>query len=129
MSKWDDFRGTLDRIHEDFEFPTVEFQNHTQTGITNGNVEGSYGSIGSVDAEFVPPATDSTVDTEGTHLGFSTSIRVPSNDLQELSDSLDTYGEDNERPTRVIAESETYEVQAVVPETGSDMSLIRLVEL
>jgi len=128
-TKWDRFQSGLDRIHEDFEFPTVEFQNHTQTGIVNGNVDGSYSSIGSLDAEFVPPATDGTVDAEGTHLDFSTSIRVPSNDLQELSDSLVAYGENNERPTRVIGPRETYEVQSVIDETGSDMNLIRLVEL
>jgi hypothetical protein len=115
-------------MHADFEFPSVEFQNFNETGITNGNVDGSYASIGTLNAEFVPPRDDSTVDTEGTHLDFSTSIRVPAPKLNDLDESLVAYGDDNERPTKVIAEGVGYEVQAVINEHGSDMRLIRLTE-
>lgn len=128
-TKWGRFQGALDRLHQDFEFPTATFSNWTTTGITSGQPDGSYSDIGTIDVEFVPPAVDSTVDTEGTHLGFSTSIRVPQNDLVELSASIVDYGEDNERPTRVSVENELYEIQAQVPEHGSDMYLLRLTEV
>jgi len=128
-SKWDGFRDGLGRIHDDFEFPTADFSNYTETGLEDGQPTGSYSSIGSIDVEFVPPAADSTVDTEGTHLGFSTSIRAPEQDFDELSEELVQYGEDNQKPTRVEARGETYEVQSVVPEDGSRMSLVRLTEV
>lgn len=129
MSKWQSFQNSVERLHDDFEFPTCTFSNYTQAGIEDGQPTGSYSEIGSLECEFVPPAADSTVDTEGTHLGFSTSIRVPADDLAELDESLVDYGDDGEKPTRVDVEGETYEVQAVVPEHGSDMRLLRLTEV
>jgi hypothetical protein len=128
MSKWDTFRGGVDRLHQDFQFPECVFSNYSRTGIDRGQPTGSYSEIGTIDCEFVPPGADSTVSTEGTHLDFSTSIRVPTDDLSELSESLVTYGEDGDKPTRVEAEGTTYEVQSVVPEHGSDMRLLRLTE-
>ena len=129
MSQWDMVRAGFDRSHDAFEFPTADFSNWTSSGLEDGQPTGSYSSIGSIDVEFVPPAADSTVDTEGTHLGFSTSIRAPEQDFDELDESLVQYGEDNEKPTRVEARGETYEVQSVVPEDGSRMSLVRLTEV
>ena len=130
-SKWDRFRSSVRRAGDDFEFPTCEFQNFNQTGVTNGNVDGEYQSIGSVDCEFVPPASDSTVDTEGTHLDFSTSVVVPNDDLDELSESLVEYGDDNQRPTKIIPQVEQnvgYELQAIEPADGSGLRRLRLIE-
>lgn len=130
-TKWDRFRGVLGRAHDDFEFPTCEFQNFTQTGITNGNVDGQYESIGSIDCEFVPPGSDSSVDVEGTHLDFTISIIVPDEDLDELDEGLVEYGDDNERPTKVIPQVEQnvgYELQAIEPADGSGFRRLRLTE-
>jgi len=189
-SKWDRVRGSFQRAHTDFAFPTVEFQAYRSTGVTNGNVTGEYARVAELDCEFVPPRDDSTVDTEGTHLDFTTSIRVPAPDIATLRqdktisdgdtltipseetwgygtltvesggtvvidgtllvDTVDNdgtinnngtlstgvtlplgiveYGDDNQRPTKVIAEGVGYEVQAVIPEHGSNMRLIRLTE-
>jgi len=128
-SKWGRFRDTLERAHESFEFPAVEFKNYNKDGqIVNGNLSGSYESIGSIDVEFVPPGTDTSVDAEGTHQDFTTSIRVPKPDLNELAGDIQEYGDGDERPTRVEAEGVGYEVRSVVPEDGSNMVLIRLME-
>jgi hypothetical protein len=192
MSKWDSFRGSVTRLHDDFQFPLCVFENYVQTGITDGQPTGTYYRIGELRCEFVPPRADASVDSEGTHLGFDTSIRLPTPDLNSLlpdttfsedttipsgsTESYDSvtiqagvtltvdgtlianeitingtltdngdvfvpgelsgdevpYGVDGERPTRVIpqvAENEVYEVEAVVPEHGSDMRLIRLTEV
>lgn len=130
-TKWDRFRGTVGRIHDDFEFAECVFQNFNQTGITNGNVDGEYQSIGTVDCEFVPPASDSSVDEEGTHLDFTTSVVVPDDDLDELDEGLVEYGDDNQRPTKIIPQVEQnvgYELQAIEPADGSGLRRLRLTE-
>jgi len=128
-TKWDRFRDTLNRAHRDFEFPTAEFLNYNETGLEKGNVVGSYQSIGTLDVEFVPPTSDSTVDEQGTHDDFSTRIRVPTSDLDELDESLIAYGADDQKPTRVDIEAENYEIQAILPENGSGMTHLPLIEL
>lgn len=131
-TKWDSFRGTLDRLHTDFEFPTATFENYENgeynpdTGHISG---GGWTSIGSLDVEFVPPQEDTSVDTEGTHLDFDTSIRVPTDDVDELSGELNIYGEGGEYATRVDVQGTVYETQATIPEHGSGMTLIRLTEI
>ena len=192
MSKWGQVKGTFGRAHNQFGFPTAEFLNYNETGITKGNVVGEYQSIGTLDVEFVPPSSDSTVDEQGTHLGFSTSIRVPEPDLSELdaeetltvsgeynvsgsesyttvvvesggslliprgselivesivingtvfgdgelttvatvtpTESVIQYGANDQKPTAVDVRGERYEITASIPEDGSDMRLLRLVE-
>ena len=129
MSKWDQVKGTFDRAHNQFGFPTAEFLNYNETGLEKGNVVGSYQSIGTLDVEFVPPTSDSTVDEQGTHDDFSTRIRVPTSDLDELDESLIAYGADDQKPTRVDVENENYEIQAILPEEGSGMTHLPLIEL
>lgn len=132
MSKWDRIRGSFDRAHADFEFPTATFENYQgsdydpNTGEISG---GTWTEIGTLDVEFVPPGVDATITTEGTSLDFDTSIRVPTNDLDELSDTINVYGENGEYPTRVTVEGTTYEVQGNPTEHGSGMTMLRLTEL
>lgn len=130
-SKWDRVRGSFGRAHDDFEFPTAEFENYTGKSYdpSTGEMSGSFTSIGSIDVEFVPPPVDATISTEGTSLDFDTSIRAPENDFDELSEDIVVYGEDSDKPTRVTVEGTTYEVQGNPPEHGSGMTMLRLTEL
>jgi hypothetical protein len=130
-SKWDRVRGTFDRAHADFEFPTATFENYENSvyNPNTGEVDGTWATIGSIDVEFVPPSVDATINTEGTGLDFDTSIRMPENDLDELTGPINVYGENAEYPTRVTVEGTKYEVQGNPPEHGSGMTMLRLTEL
>lgn len=131
-SKWDGFRGSLERAHDDMGYPSCLFENWENATYNpdSGQMEGgSWTEIGTASAEFVPPNIDSTVSVEsGTELGFDTSLRLPQSDVSGFTDSLVPYGEDAEKPTRITVEGTTYELQGTSTEHGSGMVMLRVTE-
>jgi len=81
MSQWDSVRRTFERVHSDLFESTLydaEFFSYTNGTYDSGEITGkSRISIGEINVEIVPPATDTTIDIDGTDLSFSTSIRFP----------------------------------------------------
>ncbi len=80
-SKWNRVRGSLGRAHDDLFEDTeyqAEFYNHSGGSYNpdTGQIEGDTRSkIGSTTVELVPPAMDTTVETDGTSMSWDTSIR------------------------------------------------------
>lgn len=116
---------------------TAEFYNYTKgqydpnTGEMTLQTRDS-SPFATVQVEIVPPAMDTTVDTEGTSFSWDTSIRVPEDSA--VVGSLVPYGEDSERPTEIeITDPETstkdvYELQGYQYEKGSGFIMCRVVE-
>lgn len=132
MPDWDQFRQTADRVHGAFDFPDGNFVNWTQGTYDpdTGQIEGEWAPIGTASVELVPPEVDSTTSADsGSDLGFDTSLRAPESELETLSGDIVPYGEDSEKPTRVVVEGTEYEVQGNAPEHGSGMVLLRVTEL
>ena len=137
MSQWDSVRRTFERAHSDLFESTLydaEFFSYTDGTYDSGEITGkTRESVGTANVELVPPATDTTIDIEGTDLSFSTSIRAPKDDLP-LSD-IDFPGDDVKTPSEIeIADTvdsstETYQAHAYSEEKGSGMVMIRLEEL
>jgi len=147
----DTHRRAFWRAHDDL-FPgsryNVEFFNYENGSYdpNKGEITGeSRTSIGTVQAEVVPPGQDSSVDTDGTSFSWDTSIRVPDPNLGNSDwgtnwgtnwggEPFTPLGEDNERPTEVevnnptIGDTTTYELHSYTTEYGSGMTMIRLVE-
>jgi len=131
MSKWDSFRSSLGRVHDDMGYPTATVENWTGATLDKSGdmTGGTWESIGTIDVELVPPSIDSSVSIEsGTELGFDTSLRAPQSDVDALSQDLVPYGEDAEKPTRITVEGTTYELQGNRPEDGSGMVMLRVTE-
>lgn len=133
MSKWDSFRGCLERVHDDMGYPEAVFENYDTGGTydpsTGQMSSGTWTEIGRTSVEFVPPSIDSTVSVEGgTSLDFDTSLRVPQSDVSGFSQDLAPYGKDSEKPTRITVEGTEYELQGNAPEHGSGMTLLRVTE-
>lgn len=135
--KWTRVRDSFSRAHDDLYSSkhAAEFFNHSQgsydpdTGKMTGETRSS---IGSIDVEIVPPAIDSTVDSDGTSFSWDTSIRMPLD--ESIVSSLIPTGVDNRKPTEVEVtdniESDTtiYEVHGYSEERGSGMVMVRLIE-
>jgi len=136
MSKFDRVRSSFERVHDDlFDAPfDAEFVNTTQgsydpnTGEITGSTESS---LGTISVEIVPPAMDTTVDTDGTSQSWDTSIRFPED---KQPGDLIPLGEDSREPTQVIItdpeedSTDTYELHGYSYEKGSGMIMARLVE-
>jgi len=134
----DRFRETLAREHDDVFGDSryeAEFFNYSGGSYDpdRGEVTGeTRSSIGTAQVELVPPATDTTVDVDGTSFSWDTSIRLPT-DTGLVSDFV-PLGVDNERPTEVEIsdqvedDTDTYELHAHSEERGSGMVMCRLVE-
>lgn len=130
--QWDRFQASVEQMHRDFGFTDCQFLNFNETGVDKGQPTGDYQPIGTIPCEFVPPSADSTVDTEGTHLGFTTSVNALEVDLATLDEAIDPYGEDSQKPTRVVPDVDfevTYEVQAPIVHVGSGIRKLRLTEV
>jgi len=136
MSKWDRFRGSVERVHEDLfesEF-TATFYNYSGGSYdpNEGKITGeSRTQVGTENVEIVPPAIDSTVRVDGTSFSWDTSIRFPETDA--IISELVPLGEDNERPTEVelsepVDGTDTFELQGYSFEKGSGMIMARLTE-
>ena len=138
-NKWDTTRGTLDRVHGDVfggqSRYTAAFYNYSggQWDPDNDEVTGeTRGSIGTVQVELVPPGQDSTVDTDGTSMSWTTSIRFPED--ESVAGSLTPLGVDSERPTEVELSDQqddstaVFELHSYTTEAGSGMLLCRLAE-
>jgi len=137
MSKWNDFRSTVGRIHDDlfdsrfsaeffnYSAGTWDPDNDEMTGETRS-------SIGTANAEIVPPAQDSTIDLQGTDIDWSTSIRFPED--ESITSSFKPLGVDNERPTEVEItdhkddSTTTFELHSYTTEIGSGLIMCRLVD-
>jgi len=137
MGKLDRVRGAIERAHSDLydnEY-TAEFYTHSGGSYNpdTGQIEGDTRSkIGSTTVELVPPAMDTTVETDGTSMSWDTSIRFP--DSVSFLSSLTPLGEDSEKPTEVEVSNPAdssltvYELHGYSIERGSGMVMCRLVE-
>lgn len=135
MSKWNQVRSSLGRAHDDlFDSDyTATFHNHTGGTYDSGEITGeTRDQIGQTSVELVPPAMDTTVDTEGTSFSWDTSIRFP--DSVGFLGKLTPLGEDSEKPTEVEvsdpvgSDATVYELHGYSTERGSGMIMARLVE-
>lgn len=85
-----------------------------------------------IEVEYIPPTMDSTIDIDGSSFSWDTSIRFPSGDINQ--GNLNPAGEDAEKVTEVEiddpVEGDTvvYELHSYTVETGSNMTMCRLVE-
>jgi hypothetical protein len=129
-------RSGFRRAHNDLFEPnySAEFFDYTAGTYDSGDITGqNRESVGTENVEIVPPATDTTIDRQGTDLSFSTSIRFPDTDdvISELTfpgDGVDKPGE-VEIQDDVAGEVETYQLHAYSGERGSGMLMVRLEEL
>jgi len=136
--KWERVEQSFDRAHSDLFSAsdyTAEFFNTTQG--TRDNLTDTYSgetreSIGTIQIEVVPPAMDTTVDSEGTTFSWDTSIRFPED--ESIVGSLIPLGENNRKPTEVEIEdnedgsTDVFELHGYSYEKGSGMIMCRLVE-
>lgn len=134
-SKWNRVRGSFKRAHNDLFEPnySAEFFEYTDGTYSAGEISGqTRESVGTTNVEIVPPATDTTIDREGTDLSFSTSIRFP--DTDSIIDSLTFPGDGVDKPGEVeiqddvAGEVEIYQLHAYSEERGSGFVMIRLEE-
>jgi len=140
MNQWDMVRQSFGRAHDDF-FSGQSRYNATFYNYSGGSWDSDADEITGetrnsfatdVSVEIVPPGQDSTVDSDGTSFGWSTSIRFPQDEFDDSK--IVPLGEDNERPTEVEltnqkdSSTETFELHSYTTEIGSGMIMCRLVE-
>lgn len=138
MGKWSGFQRSVERAHNDLYSQatySAEFFNISKG--TRDNLNDEYtgetrDSIGTIQVEIVPPAIDSTVETEGTDFDWTTSIRFPED--ESVVGSLVPLGVESQKPTEVeISDNQddsttVYELHGYSIEKGSGMVMCRLVE-
>jgi len=118
MTKWQTHQRAFERGHNDLFSPSgydATFYNYNSGSYdpSEGEITGENRNLlATLHVEITPPSIDSTVDTDGTSLGFDTSIRFP------LSSEDETITED-----RTIVSGETRRYDSLTIQSGVTLTV------